>query len=1150
MTAPRRPADRAARLRATTDFETNLVVSAAAGTGKTSLLVERILNAVGSGRVRLEEMAAVTFTRKAAAEMRSRLEQALGGLRALALEADAPGESGPGPGAMGVPAAVRQARSEKGGGEAPGASEEALRSWDWLRGTAGLPAPEVARRALEALESLDAFDVSTIHAFCGRILKSYPVEAGVDPSFREDEGTAFEDLFRRQWPRFLEAELGGEGGRELLWREALRRFSMEDLRQAARLLVDFGMPRPDEWREQCSDPVAALGPIARRIAEGAASILAAGGPFAPSFRALLELERELAEAFLEGRWRGGEPLPIPEDTAARLHRSVPEPGSKVEARLAREAQKFAREARHRLRALARLDEAAARAMVDPLRPFVSRFREEYLGAGWISFDGLLRKTLDLLREHAGVRRILQRRYRHLLVDEFQDTSPVQYEILFLLAEAAEAGPADDPWEARLAPGRLFIVGDPKQSIYRFQQADIAAYRRAVEKIRAGGGAVLRLNASFRSVPALAEAVNRLFGAEFPAADGDYQPAYEPMQAMREAQEGPPVEIWSSGAAAPAAAERREAEARAIAAWIVEHAIDRREFDLREIAILLRSMTGVGVYVDALRDAGVPLVVEGGREFLERPEVRRLRALLSTLARPHDPVPLLAVLRSALGGVSDRELLEQTRSGGGWSLTDPDRPGSPPALRRALAWLRGLRAELEPLPPEEQARLALERSGLDLVEASRPDGARSFANLRRYAQAVADASRQGGLTLEQALEAVEAAAEPRRAGVEESPLADETLEAVRILTVHKAKGLEFDAVIVADTCRGEPNSGDGAVRIDRPRAGAAGLAVRTRRFTNVWGVLHEHEEGLHERAEAMRILYVACTRARRRLIVVGGPAREADAERPWPAALRHWSYDAGSVPPDWAALAPGVVHRRTQDWAPRFVEAPASPGVGDGVARFVEASRRATSEGGVRERSPSGLVEIEWARTEGREEPAPRAPAAPAAVLGRTIHRALERWDGRGDGRVALAGALRAEALAGGVEERDLAARAAPLWQAVLASTLPELLRSGRVAGREVPILLEEGGAVWIGSIDLLYRDAGGEWVILDYKTEDPGTDLPASARRHAPQLGVYVRAAQRALGSRPRAEIFWVRTGVRTAVDPGPLDPPPTSTPAGDPARR
>jgi ATP-dependent helicase/nuclease subunit A len=1123
VSAARPLPDAADRRRAATDFGCNLAVSAAAGTGKTSLLVERLLNAIGSGRYPLDAMAAVTFTRKAAAEMQARLAAALEWLRILA--------GGEGTGGAGEPG-----------------WREAASSWEWLRREAGVPPREVARRALEALEALDRFKASTLHHFCSEILRLHPLEAGVDPAFSPDEGERFEETFEREWRRFLEEELGSPAGeRATAWRSALRLYSLDELRRAARSLCAFDLPAPEEWRERCSEPHAALGEPVRRLAGALLPAFQAGLSFNPSFVPWARGLADLARAFIEGKWRGaGDPLPqgVPPGVLEQ-EPSVGRRALEENAELARRFGEDALRLQGALRHIAALDEAPALTLIEPLRPLVRQVRETLLREAWVTQDGLLTLVRDLLRDHPRVRRSLQERFRHILVDECQDTDPVQYEILFFLAERPEAPPARDAWTAALEPGRLFIVGDPKQSIYRFRKADIAACQRALGRVRAQGGALLRLSSNFRSRPALIEAVNRLFSPEFPHAPTDAQPPYETMEAVREEAEGAAVEIWSRAgaeAAADRAEERREAEAAAIAAWIAANAGEGRRYRLGEVAILLRARTDLRIYLDGLRRAGVPFVVEGAREILERAEVRHLKALLGCLVRPHDEVALLALLRSPLGGVSDRDLLDHARAGGGWNLLRRPPAGSPEPVRRSLDWLLGLRQSLLDRPAEEQVMRALEASGLELIEAAQPDGAQCLANLRRYALAVAEAARERGMSLERAMGAVDRRAELEAAGTEESPLADETLEAVRVLTVHKAKGMEFDVVILPDLVRRGEGSRREAIEIVQPRAPASGLGVRTKRGVNAWWVRHLLDEERHNEAEELRAFYVACTRARQKLIVLGGPAKQAETRRCWPRALRHWGYDARTASQDPGKLPPLAEHRPADGGAEALPEEPPPPPVDEAVRRFVEASGRARAQERDLERFPSGSKERQWERAEredaGAPGPSPVGPAAPALSLGRVVHRALERWDGRGNGRALLAREVEREAREEGIDPGPLGRAAGALWERVVSSDLPALLREVGPAGREVPLLLEEAGIVWRGSLDLLHREGEGRWGVLDYKTEDPGPDPAARALQHLPQMRVYARAVVKVLGVEPRVEIFWVRTGEFTRLRPEDLAGP------------
>lgn len=1121
MTRPQAMPDESDRRRAATEFDRNLVVSAAAGTGKTSLLVERILNAVGSGRYRLDQLAAVTFTRKAAAEMRQRLAKGFQRLHALA-------------------------SAMHGTAAAESLEDEAERAYVWLGSEAKVPAPVLARRTLDALEDLDRFSASTIHSFCAEVLRRYPIEAGVDPVFQQDEGAHFDEIFKHQWQEFLESELGEGAPHAELWREALKLYSLGEMERAARALCEFGIPDPDRWSSEDDPPTRMLAPLLTPLIQEATSILSKGTNLRGRFEDCLRSVVDLAEAFQKGTWVGGaaEPPTLAFDVLGGSN--TPAIGKKAEGIDPERVKEFVNSARRKLQALRNLDERASRSLVEPLRRLVRIFREAYLGAGWVSFEALLTLTRDLLRDHPHVRTSLRQRYQHFLVDEFQDTSPVQYEILFRLAAAEPVAAGQDVNGLRLENGRLFIVGDPKQSIYRFRKADISAYERAMQKILRDGGERLDLTANFRSDPRLIGALNSLFQKEFDAdrenplnAENQFQPEYHPMAPTL--PEGPaehPVEIWSCGADPLNADERRAAEAWAIADWLARNAGSGKTHPFKEVAILFRAMTGAAVYLEALRRVSVPFVVEGGKEFLDRPEVRHLRALLTCLARPHDGAAVLAFLRSPAGGAGDRDLLEHVRAGGGWSLQAPP-ARSPRSVRRALEWIKTILDEIRELPVDEQVSGVLEHSGLELAEASHPDGAQAFANLKRYALAVGDAAREQALSLEQALSIVDARSETGAAGVEESPLADETLDAVRVLTVHKAKGMEFDAVILPDLCRkDDPPAGDGPL-VQWIRPPFEGLAVGTHAGVNARRIAHDFIEAHHEKTESLRILYVACTRARQRLILIGGPARTQDAKRRWPAVLRHWGYSAAEPPPNDGPVQEAVIHRRRMVGAqPQLAREEEIEPDEKSVRRFADAVHQARAVSREWDRTPSGLVEARWKAQEAADAPGARSRGELGAAIGRVIHQALEAWDGSGDGGICLQEALRREVAEGVVPEGRLFKETESLWKRVLDSDLADLLRSGEGIQREVPILIgEENGNVWRGSIDLLYPLDGG-WVVADYKTDDPGPDPDQSARRYLPQLRVYARAVQQVKGRLPRAEIIWIRTGKRTVFAESDLKQP------------
>ena len=1142
MTRPPRapappPPDHEHRARATTLFDRNLVVTAGAGTGKTAILVERALNLLGSGATALDTMALITFTEKAAAELRVRLGR---GLERL----------------------LR--RSAGSVGAAPDRAEDGDRSWRWLAAQ-GTPAERVGAAALAALHALDGAAIGTIHAFCSDILRRYPREAGVDPRFAADDGSAFDRVFEEAWTGQLRADLGPASARAAAWRRALGAGDPPSrVREVALALADFTLPDAARLPAAPVDPADLLGDAARAALRGVREVRDRGRGFRPKFQKFLDAAVVYLEAFLAG---GGAGLraavgPIPIEAAAA--ENVGDPGKRAAGVSAAEAEAGCAPARELLGLLAGLDDETAAAMQAVAGPAAAAAGERLLAQGFVSFAAMLRRTRDLLARDHGVRRELGRRYRRLLVDEFQDTDPLQYEILFFLA-GAETPPAAGAYRTALEPGRLFIVGDPKQSIYRFRGADIAAYRRAVDHVTRCGGEELRLTASFRSPAALLAPVNRLFeGWLGPAGrwEGEYEPPYDRIESARPAggDDGPRVTIASVESAAGADAdERRAAEAAAIAAWVGEHAgpaASDRAHRYRDIAILFRAMTHSGLHARALRAAGIPFVVEGGRDFHERPEVSDLLMLLRAVASPNDAPALLAVLRSPLGAVPDGEMARFARAGGRLGRPDaaaPD-PAAHPNLARALAWLERFRAATHRLPADAVVEQVLASTPLALLHAATHDGPQRLQNLRKMAAIARDRAARG-LSLPEAIAVIEAAFEGR-APEGESPLADETHDAVRVLSIHKAKGLEYPVVFVPDLGReegrGGRDTGAAAAWLRRGDAGYLALRLEAGRWNAAWA-LHALEARRHEEAEERRVFYVACTRARERLILVNS---HRDRRAPWRDRLAVLGYrpgEDGAFPADGLLGGGDVEHRvlRPAATPPRRVPVPDLRPIERAARAGRDAGAALTAAAVPPLRSPSGTRPEDHAHPEGTAAAArPVRPARSGGddrgrrqdvpevrrLAGIAVHAALEAWDLR-DGRALLKRA--ADEAARAVDlEIPLPAGAAGLAAAVaretavilegfLASPLPARLAAATLHGREVALLWRAaGGRVWTGACDILFEE-DGTLVVGDWKTDDVTGEPTVMAAAYREQMSRYLEAVRAACPGRAvRGEILFVRRGL------------------------
>ena len=463
------PADDLERRQATTTFDRNVVVTAGAGTGKTTLLVERCVNLLmrPSDPVEMTELVALTFTNKAANEMKARLRDRLEVL----------------------------AGHRTGG---PAAKEAEAAALDALRERYSITTDDIHGRAREALRHLERAQIGTIHSFAAALLRLYPLETGLNPQFREDDGRLRKRQFDTGWGLWLDQELSGTGPRTEEWKKILGRFSLDRLGELALALcadnVDLdGLQRPGGP----DDPAGVLGQWLRGL-EDAITDLIRRHPKQRRIEQALAVGRRVIQA------AGGGGASV-DDEELSLLRGLTAPKDWTQ-----EDFNHARDLVTDARALARVDPGEIHRLCALLVPFARQCREDFARHGLVTFDGLLVRSRDLLRDHPRIREELKARFKAILVDEFQDTDPLQYEIILWLCEEPSRRAAS--WrDIRLAPGKLFVVGDPKQSIYGFRGADIAAYLQVVkEVIQAQNGVEYRLTANFRSDARILDVVNGVF----------------------------------------------------------------------------------------------------------------------------------------------------------------------------------------------------------------------------------------------------------------------------------------------------------------------------------------------------------------------------------------------------------------------------------------------------------------------------------------------------------------------------------------------------------------------------------------------------------------------------------------------------------------
>lgn len=1080
--------DQAARDSARTDLTTNFLVEAGAGSGKTTLLADRMAALVEAG-IPTRQLAAVTFTRKAAGELRERFQ--------LALEK-----------------ALAKARASGG-------------------------AAEHLARLQAALDHIDEAFLGTIHAFCARLLRERPLEAGLDPRFREVEPEEADDLREAWWRGWLEQQhLSGAAD---LSRMLELGIEPEQLAQAFGIFDRY----PDVDFSSREVPAPDVGPVRGRLEQfldRARKLVPREEP-PGGWDELQHTVRQLqfarrgeawgttpgfcdalagigASKVTQNRWVTGGGDDKQEKAAAKAL------GEEFERLKAGEIEPLLHQWRaHRYPGVVRLLQRAA-----------ASFAEHRVKEGALGFEDLLLHAARLLRENADARRALGERFRHVLVDEFQDTDPVQAEVLFLLASDPALDAADPSWiAATLRPGALFVVGDPKQSIYRFRRADITTYAAAREALERRGQ-VLALTANFRSVPPVAAFVNAHFGAggAFPVEQTPQQARFAPMEPVR----GPTA---SGGVfqydivgenARPAKAWIHQQDAKRVGSFI-QARVQSGERKPEEFLVLCRERKALAAYARELAQRNIPASVSGA-ETGYATELHELQLLLQALADPTNAILAVAALEGVFVGATPADLWAAKEAGLAFDLAAaPPAPGDDESprvarVRAGLDRLRGWLVTSRRVAPDELLETILDESGLLARTAGGDLGDQRAGLLLDLVSRVRAATLDGAGGADTALLALD------RLLTDEAPeasLRPGRTDAVRVMNLHKAKGLEAAVVILAAPTEQKDHPPKVAVRREGSVA-TGGLLVEfkngrtTTRLAEPddWDAQAAAETAFLD-AEEDRLMYVAATRAKDELVVARlfkTPARKAPelADRTiWarlqPSLLNHATDLSIGV-----TSAPG--RERLEERGPEIARRAGETDGGRRDAavpgfRFRTVSRIAHVDAAAHGEQASGDAAGDAAGDAGRGGGASGTSAG--AAWGRAVHRLLE-WLGHGGDAAALE--ARAAAIAS-AERRETPLDAAALlrlvrqvlkrdeWAAL--SAAPErvsefTLMEWRTDGHAVPRLVE-------GVIDAAYRGADG-WTVIDWKTDMDDAAWEQRQGQYQAQVDQYAEMLARATGTKAK----------------------------------
>ena len=817
--------DEAARKLIRESLDESLLVEAAAGTGKTTLLIERILNLIIQKETSIKRIVAITFTEKAAGELKQRLRTAL------------------------------EARIQDN--------------------PAGVHAP----RFRDALSELDLMPVNTIHGFCRELIRQLPIEAEVDPDVQVLDEAAESALKDEFWEEWLTQQLSSECeplrplfDLNIPLMSDTKKLSLRDLFdelvENSDTLDKLHVPADSEsdvltiveaikdlYRQGvsltkvCSDPNDKL--IQRVIGikpwmdSAAASTVDELFNWLRSFKSIHKTNAGTAS-----NWNGKENKRLVFDWIIEFNDTV-------------------------ANAIGKCISYYTASLISWLKGAVDEYIELKRTRGFASFQDLLVIARDMLHTSENARRYFKRCYDYLLIDEFQDTDPLQTEIIFYLAE--EESSLASNWEmAKVEPGKLFIVGDPKQSIYRFRRADLDLYQKVKAKVERDGR-IIYINVSFRSVQPIIEEVNAVFAPQMTGIQEErYEPDYVAMVPHRSAHESekaiellaPPVN-WTPGEYDSDEAAQKEAAA------IAEHIrqlVDSgmqisekvngveifRPLQWSDIAVLSRVWTNACLLEREFRARDIPFVLPTDRVFGARAEIAAMKTMLCSLDNPFDELNIVGALRSSLLGCSDDELLMHKSRGGSFNYqTDTKASGH---LKLCFDLLRDLHVKKRDLTATELIDEIISATHNLALLALKPHGVYRIEALHKLIAYIRSLEDGGKRSISQMVRLLNQETFLKTIG--ESEISDATVNQVSILTYFKAKGLEFPVVVLYDLShRGRESYNILYERGSGKLGFSMGAGLQTAGFTG--GVEVEKERQQHEE---LRLLYVAMTRARDRLVL--------------------------------------------------------------------------------------------------------------------------------------------------------------------------------------------------------------------------------------------------------------------------------------------
>ena len=1097
------------------DISGTYLVEAGAGTGKTTILVTRFAKLITSG-ADIEDIVAITFTEKAAAEMITRIRDGL---------------------------------------------EEALNK-EKSKTDKDIILIERYRRALD---KFNLNRISTIHSFSSSILKENPFEAGIDPFLNVDNAHC-NQLFEQVWDEWVEDQLKIDDNPIKVAVEA--GVNQSDLMQLVKFVYDnrdfFGEYQPVNSDFDIDGFITFLNIMAKNLndLQKSSCININGDASWKEYKKLNNLVKQLEhKTSLEMEQiilrmekfssKGAQKNWKPKDACKEQKESFKQLDEELQAVKARISQKFINRC------------------LENLREFYAGVEEEKFKHGILDFQDLLIKTKDLLQNNLAVRNSLKKKIRYLLVDEFQDTDPLQAEIVFFLAEilyrgapdlidmgeksadesgAASAGVGCSKWdECSITKGKLFIVGDPKQSIYRFRRADIEIYEKVKELIRQNQGSILDIIVNFRSLHPIVDWVNEHFSRIIQKPeDGNYQSHYTPLVANKQADPDiPSLVMLKVDEEVEATLEKTEFVRRAEAAAVgefIKNLVEQKKYLIREkkggshqvsyrdIAILFPKTTNIDIYEEALASRQIPYLLEAGRLFYGRPEVISMVSALKSIDNPCDEIALISFLKSPMAGISDEEILELTLNGCSVNYLE-DNGMIPEKIRDIFQKLMEFYEIRGTYKISHLLELILQWTNYREYCIITGDQDRPLANIEKFLSIAREYEKSRRGTLRAFIRDIDQKMRDEEMEAD-APLAESDSDAVMMMTMHKSKGLEFPVVIPVNTMTQKGGRGADKFFIDREN-NAFEASLSPLKTPGLNSLKENEEKRLF--AEEARLIYVTCTRAMNMLVLPCIAKYNPKECKPVFAGMQKHLIDTFLMETPKVAETFEFIeyHREELERNPsrfkeiKIVEADAEElnDFREKLAKWNDSRERILQKASETQKIRSYSTDKESGEEPGEREKIDTIPLK----IGRAYHAVMENIDFGNWKNLD-------EVVESACKNEGISSETAVVKELANKTLLSDVIKKAKRPGvkyrKEFPFTIDINGQPSWGFIDLLISWDKG-YLIVDYKSDDISeTEIPAIMETEYKNQAELYKLAIETLTKKPVEGIYYyfARPGVTCEV--------------------